>query len=134
LDFYFPEDFRDGVFEFGRKAVLRPLDGKHLVASVRLTSSPWPVRDRAKLDEPIASCPKVMAVEARHISLDAIQPPTGKSVAIGGQREKQVQPHVCRLHSLENAFAANAMIDPRERPRHLAKPLRHEHGQRFSTA
>ena len=53
---------------------------------------------------------------------------------VGGQDEKQVQPKVLGPQSWKEAFAAEAMVDPRERSRDGAHSLRHQQRQGFFQA
>ena len=58
-----------------------------------------------------------MAIEAWHRLFDAIEPPAGKSLLVCRQDEKQVQPKILRSQSWKDAFAPEAMVNPRERRR-----------------
>ena len=93
---------------------------------------PGPISNQVQVAQSRSGIPQRVPLEARHGAFDAIEPPTGQAVAVGGQGEKQVQADVRRFQTFEEPVAAEAMVDPGERGRDLANSLRHEHGQRFS--
>jgi hypothetical protein len=81
--------------------------------------------------QPRSSIPERVAIEARHSPFDPIEAPTGKSVTVRGQGEKQVKPDILWLQSFEKAFASNSVVDPSKRFRYFANPLWQEDGQRL---
>ena len=93
---------------------------------------PGPIRNQVQVAQPCPGLPQRATFEARHSTFDAIEPPTGKAVAVGGQGQKQIQTNVRRFQAFEESFAAEAMVDPGERGGYLANALRHEHRQWFS--
>jgi hypothetical protein len=118
------EDFGHGFLQLWREGIFETLDGQQLVAAVGVVVSPGSIAQQIQLDQSSASVPEGVAVETTYGTLDAIEPPAGESVAIGGQGEKQIEADVLGPQSFQKAFAAEAMVDPSERAGYFADSLR----------
>ena len=112
-----------------REAVFQTLDGEQLVATVGLIASPGAIGEQIQFGQSATCIPEGVAVETRHGALDAIEPPAGESIPIGGQGEKQIQADVLGPQAFEKAFAAETVVDPGERVGYFTNPLWHEQGQ-----
>jgi hypothetical protein len=123
------EHFRHGFFQFRREGVFQTLEGEQLVAAVRIIAAPGAKGEEIQFGQSAACIPEGVAVEPRHGELDAIEPPAGESIPIGGDGEKQIQADVLGPQAFEKAFAAEAVVDPGERVGHFTNPLWHEQGQ-----
>ena len=111
------KDLRHGLLQLRRRQFLGTLDGEDLVTTIRFADAPRTIGDQIQFGQPRSRVPKHMAIEAWQGLLDAIEPPAGKPLLVGREGEKQVQPKVLGPQAWKDAFAAEAMVDPRERSR-----------------
>ena len=122
-------DLCQSLLQLRRRQFWRPLDGEDLVTTVRFAAAPRTIGDQIQLSQPRSRVPKRVPIEACHGLLDPIEAPTGKPLLVRRQDEKEVQPKILRSQSWKDGFAAQAMVDPRERWRNGPTSLRHEQWQ-----
>ncbi len=123
------KDLCHGLLQLRRRQFSGTLDGEDLVTTIRFADAPRTIGDQIQFGQPRSRVPKHVAIEAGHGLLDPIEPPAGQPLLVGGEGEKQVQSQVLWLKSWKDAFAAEAMVDPRERRRDGAHSLRHQQRQ-----
>jgi len=123
------ENIASQFSDFGGLSRLVRRDGQDLVAPVDVVSTPGPIGDQVVLDQPVASIPEFVAIEAWDSPFDAIEPPARQTIAIGGQDQEQVQGEVGGLEALQPPVGAQSMIEPSKGLGHAAATLGDEDRQ-----
>ena len=88
------KDLCHGLLQLRRRQFWGTLDGEDLITTIRFAAAPRTIDNQVQFGQPRARIPKHVAIEARHGLFDAIEPPAGKSLLVGREREEQVQPKV----------------------------------------
>jgi len=114
-----------------RNRFFESLDGEQLVAAVGLVASPGSIGEQIEFGQSPARVAERVAIETRHGVMDSVEPPTGQTVSIGGQCEKQIQADVLGPQAVEQSFASEAMVDPSERRGDFSDSLRRQQWQGF---